>query len=621
MAELHRELKRELSLFDVFAISSGAMISSGLFILPGLAFSKAGPAVLYSYLLAGLLVMPSMLAKAELATAMPRAGGVYFFIERSMGAPAGTLGGFTSWFSLSFKSAFALVGMGMFARLIHPGVTTVHVKLVAVGCCLVFMIVNILGAKHTGRFQLVLVLSLIGILVLYVARGAAFVNPMKYVPFAPHGWRAVFATAGLVFVSFGGLTKVCCVSEEVRSPGKNIPGGMFLALASVMILYAAVVFVTIGLLDSSELSGSVTPISLGASTFMGKVGSVVLAVAALLAFVTTANAGILTASRDVMAMSRDHILPAVLRKVSNTFKTPYVGIIVTTAFMIAVILFLSLENLVKTASTLKILLFLMVNLSLLVMRESRIHSYRPAFKAPFYPWIYVAAVLVYGILIFQMGRVPLFACAIFIAGAGAWYLFYGRSRIRRQAALIHVMERATSRELTGGTLPEELRDIVFERDSIVEDRFDQMIRSSPVLDIQGQLDFEEFARIVSERMSADLSMDAEALKDKLLKRETESSTVIGEAIAIPHIVVEGEHKFSIVPARSRKGIYFSEAHPRIHIVFVLAGTRDERNFHLRALSAIAQIVQRPHFFDRWMRARGEDALRDVILLGERKRHA
>ena len=604
----------------MYAISSGAMISSGLFILPGLAFSKAGPAVLYSYILAGILVLPSMLAKAELATAMPRAGGVYFFIERSMGAPVGTVGGFTSWFSLSFKSAFALVGMGMFARLIYPGVTVLQVKLVAVGCCLIFMIVNILGAKHTGRFQLMLVLSLIGILVLYVARGAAFVNPMRYVPFAPYGWRTVFATAGLVFVSFGGLTKVCCVSEEVRSPGKNIPGGMFLALASVMVLYGAVVFVTIGLLDSEQLSSSVTPISLGASTFMGRAGSVVLAIAALMAFVTTANAGILTASRDVMAMSRDHILPAALRRVNRSFKTPHVAIVVTTSFMIIVILFLSFENLVKTASTLKILLFLLVNISLVVMRESRIQSYRPEFRAPLYPWIYSVAILVYGLLIFQMGRVPLIACAAFIAGSGAWYFVYGRTRIRRQAALMHVIERATSKELTGGTLPEELRDIIFERDSIVEDRFDRMMKTAPILDIEGPERFEDFTRLVSETLSADLSVDAQVIRDKLLKREAESSTVIGEAIAIPHIILEGEHRFSILPVRSRGGVFFSEAHPRVHIVFVLAGTRDERNFHLRALSAIAQIVQRPRFFDRWMRAKSVEELRHVILLGERKRH-
>ncbi|MCK4416711.1 MAG: amino acid permease, partial [Candidatus Latescibacteria bacterium] len=239
-------LKRELGLLDIFSIASGAMISSGLFILPALAYSKTGPAMVFSYILAGILVLPAMLAKAELATAMPKAGGVYFFIERSMGAPAGTFGGLASWFSLSFKTAFALVGIGIFATLISPNITGAQIKLIAVGCCLFFMFVNIIGVKHSGRFQIALVLSLIGILVLYVFRGFLLIQPQRYTPLMPFGMGSVFATAGLVFISFGGLTKICSVAEEVKNPGRNIPLGMFLAFSIVMILYAAVVFTTVG---------------------------------------------------------------------------------------------------------------------------------------------------------------------------------------------------------------------------------------------------------------------------------------------------------------------------------------------------------------------------------------
>ena len=90
-------LKKELGLLSLFVIASGAMISSGLFILPGIAYAKSGPAVLISYIIASLLVLPAMLSKAELATAMPKAGGTYFFIERSMGPMMGTIGGFAAW--------------------------------------------------------------------------------------------------------------------------------------------------------------------------------------------------------------------------------------------------------------------------------------------------------------------------------------------------------------------------------------------------------------------------------------------------------------------------------------------------------------------------------------------
>ncbi|MBA7692607.1 putative amino acid permease YhdG [subsurface metagenome] len=368
---MEEKLKKELGLLDVFSIASGAMISSGLFILPALAYARTGPALVFSYILAGLLILPAMLAKAELATAMPKAGGVYFFIERSMGAATGTIGGFTSWFSLSFKSAFALVGMGILAKFLFPGI---DYRFVAIACCLFFMFVNILGVKHTGRFQIALVLSLIGILVLYVLRGSFSIQHSRYIPFMPFGLGSVFATAGLVFVSFGGLTKICCVAEEVKNPGRNIPLGMFLAFSVVMVLYALVTLVTVGLLDPQKLSSSRTPLSLGASTFMGTAGGVVLALAALLAFISTANAGILTASRDSLAMSRDQLLPGFFKKIGSKFRTPYFSIIFTSLFMIVVILFLSLENLVKTASTLKILLFAFANLSSIILSRSIIIS-------------------------------------------------------------------------------------------------------------------------------------------------------------------------------------------------------------------------------------------------------
>lgn len=615
------QLKKQLGLLDVFAVAAGAMISSGLFVLPALAYAKTGPVVVFSYMLAGILVFPAMLAKAELATAMPKAGGVYFFIERSMGAPMGTIGGFASWFSLSFKSAFALLGLGIFATLISPGITEIQIKLIAVGCCLFFMFVNIIGVKHTGRFQIALVLSLIGILLLYVVRGFISVQPDRFTPFMPFGLGSVFATAGLVFVSFGGLTKISCVAEEVKNPGRNIPLGMFLAFGVVMILYAAVVFVTVGLLDPTQLSNSLTPISLGAGTFMGNYGSLILACAALLAFVSTANAGILTASRASMAMSRDYLLPKFLQRVNVRTQTPHLSIIVTAAFMIIVILFLSLEDLVKTASTLKILLFLFVNLSVIIMRESRIQSYRPKFRSPLYPWAQILAVCGYGFLIFQMGRVPLLITAVFITCAFVWYLVYAKKRVSRRAALVHVIERVTARELVDATLPDELREIIIERDEIVEDRFDQLIRQCPILDIQGKIAAETIFRQVSSILAKRLQTEELVLFEKFLHREAEASTVVEPGLAIPHIVLEGEHKFDVLLVRARDGITFAHAQEPVKIMFILAGSRDERNYHLRALMAIAQIVQEKDFRKRWLAARDAEAIRDLVLLSTRKRDA
>ena len=217
------QLKKGLGVLDVFAIAAGAMISSGLFILPGLAFARAGPAMILGYIFAGVLVIPTIFSKAELVTAMPKAGGDYFYITRSMGLSAGTISGLASWFSLSLKSAFALVGMGIFALLISPALSMIEIKLIAIGLCLIFMVLNLFGIKEAGTTQVLLVFVLIAILILYVIRGFVVITPTNFTPFAPKGIFAVFATAGFVFISFGGLTKVASVAEEIKNPEKNIP--------------------------------------------------------------------------------------------------------------------------------------------------------------------------------------------------------------------------------------------------------------------------------------------------------------------------------------------------------------------------------------------------------------
>lgn len=621
---MEKKLKKELGLLDVFCIASGAMISSGLFILPALAFAKTGPAVVLSYLLAGLLVLPAMLAKAELATAMPKAGGTYFFIERSMGTSMGTIGGLASWFSLSLKSAFALIGIGLFATLIDPTITQVQIKWIAVGCCIFFMLINIIGVKHTGRFQIVLVLFLIGLLVFYVFRGFINVQPQRFSPFMPFGLKSVFATAGLVFVSFGGLTKVSSVAEEVKNPGKNIPLGMFLAFSVVMALYAAVIFVTVGILDGKDLAGSLTPISLGAESFLGRAGIVAMSFAALLAFISTANAGILTASRNCMAMSRDYLLPKFFHTLDVKYKTPHFSIIFTGLFMIAVILFLDLESLIKTASTLMILLFLFVALSVIIMRESRIQSYRPQFKSPLYPWIYIIGIIGYIFLIFEMGRTPILITAIFILASLVWYFIYVRSRVNRRAALVHIIERLTAKELLDATLPDELREIIVERDKIVEDRFDRLIKECEILDYEPVTEEERKAENVFKKtslvLSSRLRIDEKALFALFLKRERESSTVITPGLAIPHIIVKGSNKFDVMLIRCKKGIIFPGVKDPVHTIFILVGSRDERNFHLRALAAIAQIAQDKAFNKNWLEASNVEELRNIILLAERKRH-
>ena len=342
MEQTPGSLRKDLGAKEVFAVSAGAMISSGLFVLPAVAFGISGPAVIVAYLLASLAVIPAMLSKAELATAMPRSGGVYFFIARSFGVLFGLFTGFASWFSLSLKSAFALLGIGIFLSPLVPQLGADTVKIIAVSFTVLFTILNLVSVKGTGRLQFFLVMALLAALVFFVVTSIGRVSIDHFSELAPSGWFSVFAATGLIFISFGGLTKIASVSEEVRDPGKSIPRGMFGAFAVVSLLYVIIVTILVGLLPPAVFAETLTPLSTAAEIVTGRAGFIILAVAAMLAFITTANAGLLAASRDPLAMARDGLIPHAVARVSHKFNTPVFAVLLTSAFMIACIVFLSI---------------------------------------------------------------------------------------------------------------------------------------------------------------------------------------------------------------------------------------------------------------------------------------
>ncbi len=608
------KLKRELKLLDVFCVATGAMISSGLFILPGLAHAQAGPAMVISYLLAGLLAMTGMVSQAELVSAMPKAGGTYFYVARSMGPAFGTIDGLLTWLSVSLKSSFALVGIAAFTVLL----VDFDPRLIALAFCLVFIAVNLIGIKEAGRFQVGLVVLLVALLLAYIVLGLPAVKAENFQPFAPHGLAAIFSTAGFVFISYGGLLKVASIAEEVKDPGRTVPLGMILSFVAVGILYTLVVFVTTGVLGAGQLDNSLTPISDGAGVFMGRWGRIGLGVAAILAFVSTANAGIMSASRYPLALSRDSLVPDFFSRVHPRFKTPHVSIIVTGAIMIAA-LFLKLRILVEVASTVLIITFMFSCLCVIIMRESGVQNYQPRFHSPLYPWTQITGIFGCWLLVVNMGKEALFiGSVLFAAGLGVYWV-YGRVRAKKDFALLHLVERVAAKELIDVSLESELKEIIRERDEIVKDRFDSLIEGSMVLDIAESMPVEEFFELVAKKMSPGLRVSPAAVLRLLLDREEESSTVLSPGLAIPHIIVDGEHTFMMLLARCRAGVVFPESDRKVHTVFVIAGTRDERNFHLRALSAIAQIVQDVRFEKKWMAAKDKEALRDVVLLGTRRR--
>lgn len=607
-------LKKELSFLDVFSMAVGAMISSGIFILPGLAFALSGPAVFLSYFLAGILALVGVLSIIELATAMPKAGGDYYFVTRSLGPFVGTISGVFGWVAISLKSAFAIFGMAEIAFII----TGIPLIAWSVAFTVFFVGMNIYGVKETVKLEVALVIGLLGLMIGYIAFGASNISIPRFDPLVPMGRNAVLVTAGFVFVSFGGLISIAGVSEEVKNPKKNIPLGLIAAVVAITILYTLMLIVTVGVLPGDKLSTSLTPIADAARTFMGTPGFIAITIAALLAFITTAISGIMSASRYPMALSRDGLVPQVFERLTKRSRTPYISLIFTGGFIIVALL-LPLDTLVKAASTVILTANLLANVAVIILRESKVQNYRPSFRAPFYPWLQIASIILFSFFIIDMGMSTLEISAGFVICAMLLYLFYGKKSAEKEYALLHLVARITNKKISGRKLESELRDIIHQRDEITHDRFDELLKECPVLDIEESLSSDEFFTKISKVLSEKIPPDAKTISRLLEEREAESSTALTTFVAIPHLIIEGDHIFNFLVARCRKGVRFSEKSPEVKAVFIILGTRDERNFHLKSLAAIAQIVQEKDFEEKWMKAKNDHQLRDLLLLSSRKR--
>lgn len=607
------ELKKQMGLGTVFCLAAGAMVSSGLFVLPGLAHAQAGPAVVFSYFFAGCLAATGMLSLAEIITAMPKAGGDYFYITRTLGPAAGAVSGLLTWFSLTLKSSFALVGIMAFL----PAELPVDKLTAGVGIGILFVAINLKGTKHAGRLQVFLVLLLLGLLSVYIFTGVNKLKTEYFQPFLPNGWPAVFSTAGMVFVAYGGLLNIASVAEEVRDPGRNIPLGMIYSLIVIIITYTLTVFITSGVLPGKELDHSLTPISDGARAFMGDWGYWTVGIAAVLAFISTANAGLMSASRYLLALSRDRLIPELFGNV--TPKGAPVNAVLFTGFFMIAALFLDTEALVKAASTVMLLTYFLANACLIVLRESGLLNYRPKFRAPGYPWLQISGMAGFSLLILEMGYQAIIISLTLVTGGLLFYWFYGRVKAARESALLHLLERVTDQQMVQGELENELREILKERDDLCADTFDRLTRTGLILDLNGVESVDQLFSGISQHISLKWNIDASVAADQLSLREQRGSTILVDGVAISDIPHPDPEECAMLAVRLSPGVKLQPNQEPVIAFFVILTGSARQNDYLHALAALVQVTHHLAFTADWRSARDGDRLRDVLLLGPRRR--
>ncbi len=629
MAKKNR-LKKELGLFEVFTISTGAMFSSGFFLLPGLASQYTGPSVFLAYLVSGLFILPAMFSIAEIATALPRSGGAYFFLDRSLGPLMGTIGGMGTYFALMLKTTFALVGIGAYAAIFWE----VPIKTIAIVATLFFMVLNLIGAKKTSGLQNFFVTFLLLVLGAFIVDGIYNIyftdridipqGNAHFEPFFTHGLEGIIRTSGFVFISYLGLTQIASVAEEVKNPERNIPLGMLISLVVTGLVYFLGVLIMVAIIEPSELTRDLAP----ATTAVKKLftwlpanwGAYLMTGAAMAAFASTGNAGLLSSSRYPFAMGRDKLFPQAFSKVGKK-GTPVQAILVTTGVILLFILILSEEGIAKLASTFQLFIFMLINFSVIVFRKSKIESYDPGYRSPFYPYMQITGIIISIVLIAYMGwGAILFTAAIIFIGY-LWYRYYGRLQVTREGAIFHWF--ALLGKYQYPELESEFMSIIKEKGLRQGDPFDQTIIRARITHLTKETSFEQLLQEISSIFAIEMHVRTEDLV-----REFRTTSAIEPALIIPEV--------SVLFAKS-EGI----DHPSLHIVisddkidkpvtkhgitskdyirifFFLVNPDKEPRQQLRMLSRIIDIVERKNFVNQILLLNNHRKIKEYLLHNDR----
>ncbi|WP_336022955.1 amino acid permease [Halobellus salinisoli] len=440
------ELAKDLGLVSAMTIGIGTMIGAGIFVLPGVAARAAGPVVVVSFVVGGVIAMVNALSISELGTAMPKAGGGYYFVNRALGPLFGSIAGLGDWMGLAFASAFYSIGFGQYLATLLPVpgafiLTDIQVGALIAGAA--FVLVNYVGAKETGGIQTIIVSVLLLILTLFAVRGWLsfdFATLTGDGGLAPMGYGAILPGTALVFVSFLGYAKIATVAEELKNPGRNLPIAIIGSVALVTVIYAILVSIMLGVVPWPDLSQSAPLTQATEAAFPGGwsgIAVTIVTAGALLATASSANASILASARINFAMGRDQIVTDWLNEIHPQFATPYRSILVTGGLILAFIVALGqdLEILSKAASVLHLVVYALMNAALIVFRETDDPEYDPDFTVPLYPITpIVGLVLSLGLLAF-VGTRELALSAVFVVGAIVWYFAYARNHTTSEGLL------------------------------------------------------------------------------------------------------------------------------------------------------------------------------------------
>ncbi len=418
-----KKLERTLSLPGAIAVSIGGMLS-GIFVLPGLAVGITGSSVWLAFLVAALCILPAVLSKSELGTAMPKSGGTYVYIERAFGPLFGTIAGIGLWLSLLLKSAFSLVGLSAYLYVV-VNIDEAYTKAIALLALLLIFLLNVFGLKKVEKTQLFIVsVSIISLIVIIVLGFNSFDTRLTE-PVFSDGTDGFIAGVAFLYISYAGVTKIAAIAGEIKNPAKNLPLTMIISLFLITTIYCMVALALVGNVEASILATDIKPIHTLFQTIGGDTFGLIAGVVGVLTLMSMANSGVLASSRFPFAMSKDGLLPGYLAGINPKFMTPASAILTTSTLIALAIIFLDVVKIAKLASAFKVLMFIFNELTVIVLRETNAQWYKPTFKSPLYPYVQIFGILSGLVLLAYLGVMPVVSVLGVVVLGFLIFLVYG----------------------------------------------------------------------------------------------------------------------------------------------------------------------------------------------------
>jgi APA family basic amino acid/polyamine antiporter len=360
-------LKPSLGLLDATAVSVGAIIGAGIFVVTGIAAGLAGSALIISMLIAAVISLFTALSFAELTAWQPREGSIYEYTYQIISPFVGFLTGWMWIVSNTFTGAAVSLGFAHYLTSVFP---ILPPNWIAAILCIALTALNFFGIRQSALLNNILVAAKLLILAFFVIYGLLYVNTANFAPFNPFQPGVLYG-AFYIFFAYGGFARVAVVAEEVKDAKRNVPKAILLSLAISTMVYILVGFVAIGLIGANELAWSDSPLTKAINATKSEAARYIVSTGGLLATASVLLSAILGVSRMAYAMARRKDLPNALNKLHEKYNTPYYSIWIIGMLMVVLALCVDLTRVVAIGTFALLFYYTLANICALRIKVQK----------------------------------------------------------------------------------------------------------------------------------------------------------------------------------------------------------------------------------------------------------